>query len=849
MLRVVLALTALCLLCGAAAFSYYYVKYERIIDKRMSGQIFSTSAKIFARPFTVHRGVALTPGRIAVMLRKAGYSDASEGAPAQVGSYRRIPGGIEVMPGPESYHSRDGARILSGPDGRVSQIVGIGRRSETPLEAYDLEPELVTTMFQGEERTKRELLTYKMIPPVMLQAVLAIEDRKFFEHSGINWWSMMGALVTDLRGQRARRGGSTITMQLSRGFFLSPEKKIRRKLTEMLIAVELERKFSKEKIFELYANKVYLGQRGSYSITGFGEAARAYFGKNIRDITLPEAALIAGIIQSPNWLNPYKRPDLVLKRRSVVLESMVETGAITRKQCNEAKAAPLKLNPPNVEASDAPYFVDMVKSRLADDYSGAQLNENAYRIYTTLDTELQRAAAEAVAEGMVMVDQKVAQQRTRRKRVGRGKSAKVEETVESGPIPQVALVALDPHTGEVLAMVGGRNYGQSQLNHAVAKRPTGSIFKPFVYAAAINSSITALHDEPVYTQVTLIDDSPTTFEFNGEEYDPHNYKNEYHGQVTARYALQKSLNNATVRMAEMVGYDKVAALARNAGISSVLATPAAALGAYDASPLQMAGAYTVLANSGTRSDPQLLRSIREPNGDVVKNFDIRSRQVLDPRAAYVVTNMMENVIDHGTGFVVRQLGFTAPAAGKTGTSHDGWFAGYTSNLLCIVWVGFDDYSDLKLAGSATAGPIWANFMKRAAQLPQYEDAGEFVAPEGVVTVVLDKSTNLMATASCPDDYSSAFVEGTEPKETCENGSQRNVFQTLFGNPPPQLPAVNQPGQVIRPDATRPRRVVVQAEPETAPRPASPAKTQEDKKKKKRGFWGTVTGIFDDGSGQ
>ncbi len=672
----------------------------------------------------------------------------------------------------------------------------------------------------------------------MVDSVLAIEDRKFFEHGGINWLSLVGSFLTDLRGAGRRRGGSTLTMQISRGFFLTPEKTITRKLTEMLIAIELEQKFSKQQIFELYANQVYLGQRGSFSINGFGEAARSYFGKDIEEITLPEAAMIAGIIQSPNNLwNPYKRPERVMERRNIVLDSMVETGAITREQCEAAKATPLKLTAPNVEASDAPYFVDLVKDTLASNYSGSDLNQNAYRIYTTLDPDLQHAAAEAVANGIKLVDEQVAKQRIRRVKIGTGKNVTVQETKVAGPIPQVALIALDPHTGEVLALVGGRNYGFSQLNHAIAKRPTGSIFKPFVYAAAMNSALTAQGADPVFTQVSLIDDSPTTFEFDGKVYDPRNYKNEYHGQVTARYALQMSLNNATVRMAEMVGYDKVAALARNAGIASVKATPAAALGAYDASPIEMAGAYTVLANSGVRIDPLLIHSMRQPNGDVVEDFHNDKRPVLDPRVAYVVTNMMQNVIDHGTGFTVRARGFTAPAAGKTGTSHDAWFAGYTSNLLCIVWVGYDDYSDLKLSGGSTAGPIWAEFMKRAVHLPQYSNTAEFTPPAGVVTVPLDKTTNLLATASCPETYNSAFVEGSEPKETCDRADQRNIFQKILGGPAPVPPPVNQPARVFSPNQPRQSSG---SPPRGQQQPASGKPAPAEKKK---GFWGKMVGIF------
>jgi len=295
-------------------------------------------------------------------------------------------------------------------------------------------------------------------------------------------------------------------------------------------------------------------------------------------------------------------------------------------------------------------------------------------------------------------------------------------------------------------------------------------------------------------------------------------------------------------MAEMVGYDKVAQLARNAGIASVKATPAAALGAYDASPMEMAGAYTVLANGGTRIEPLFMHSIRAANGDMVEDFHTNQRPVLDPRVAYVVTNMMQNVIDHGTGFTVRQRGFMAPAAGKTGTSHDAWFAGYTSNLLCIVWVGYDDYSDLKLAGGATAGPIWAEFMKRAVRLPQYSGTADFTPPAGVVTVSLDKATNLLSTPSCPDDYSSVFIEGSEPQQTCDRADQRNVFQKILGVEAPAPPPVNQPARVVPPN--QPRQVAgAEATTQPAPAPGQPPATGT-----RKGFWGKITGIFNGDSG-
>jgi penicillin-binding protein 1B len=671
-------------------------------------------------------------------------------------------------------------------------------------------------LFDAEQRSKRQLVKYDEIPPVVVQAVLAIEDRRFFEHSGVNFLRMAQAAWIDVIRGRHDQGGSTITMQLSRGFFLTPEKTMRRKLTEMLIAEELEQKFSKQQILEFYANWVDLGQRGSFAISGFGEASKAYFNKDLKDITLPEAALLAGIIQRPSFLSPYRHPERALDRRNLVLDSMVETHAITREQADKAKGAPLKLAPPNVEASDAPYFVDMVRDMLINKFSERDLNDQSYRIYTTLDPDLQKAAAQAVETGIKLVDDQVKKLRTKKVKVGK----KLETKVAQGPQAQVAMVVLDPHTGSVLALVGGRDYGWSQLNHAVAKRPTGSIFKPFVYAAALNTALDG--SQTVITPASTVTDAPSTFAYGDQIYEPRNYKEEYHGDVTLRYALAMSLNNATVKVAEEVGYDKVADLAKSAGISSVKATPAMALGSYDATPLDMAAAYTAFANNGIRLSPTLVNSVRNAKGDVVANFNTDQRQVLDPRIAYLMTNMMESVINNGLGFsAVRGRGFQPPAAGKTGSSHDGWFAGYTSNLLCIVWVGYDDYSDLRLSGAQTAAPIWSEFMKKAAALPEYSDMKPFAQPSGVVDVQLDKATNRLATPACPDDYVSAFVAGTEPRETCDQGGGvAGFFSRIFGG-----------GQKVLPPPTQAAN--------------APDGTPVQDPKKKKGFFGKIAGIFKD----
>ena len=792
-------------------FAYWYVKYDRIIDQRFRGPAFSTSAKIFASPQVVRVGSRLPVAEIAAELRHAGYSE-KEGE-SRLGSYRLHGGSIEVLPGPESYHSPEPATITVV-DGAVSAI---NSRSAGDLEAYELEPQMLASLFDAEQRSKRQLVKYDEIPQLMVEAVTAIEDRRFFQHSGVNFMRLAEAAWIDFTRQRHQQGGSTITMQLSRAFFLSPEKTFKRKLIEMLIAVELEQKFSKQQIFEFYANRVDLGQRGSFTISGLAEGSRSYFNKDLKDITLPEAALLAGLIQAPSYLSPYRHPERALERRNTVIESMVETRAITREQADKAKAAPLKLAPPNVEASDAPYFVDMVRDTIVGKLNEHEVNEQEYRIYTTLDPGLQRAAAQAVETGIKLVDDQVTKMRTKKTKVGKNK---FETTVTPGPQAQVALVAMDPHTGEIKALVGGRNYGTSQLNHALAKRPTGSIFKPFVYAAAMNTAIDG--STAVITPASTVPDQPSTFSYGDQIYEPRNYKEEYHGDVTLRYALALSLNNATVKLAEEVGYDKVADLARSAGIASVKATPAMALGAYDATPVDMTAAYTSFANGGMRLSPVFVNSVRNAKGDIIVNFGTEKNQVLDPRVAFVMTNMLEGVMNFGTAAGVRSRGFAAPAAGKTGSSHDGWFAGYTSNLLCIVWVGYDDYSDLHLSGAQTAAPIWAEFMKKAVMLPRYSDVKPFTQPEGVIDVQLDKITNRLATPSCPDDYTIAFVAGTEPHDTCDQtGGVQGFFSRMFGgNSEKALP------------------------PPINGNPQGAAGVQsEEEAKKKKSFFGKIVGVF------
>jgi penicillin-binding protein 1B len=770
LLRWALAAFATATLLFFIVFAFYYIKYQHIVDERLKSPLFANTAKIYAAPREVRPGQKLSVRLIANELRAAGYSADGASQTSELGTFTEGVQTIKVRPGPQSYHAQDGATIRVNA-GVVDSITDDHGQA---LSSYELEPLLITGLSEDANRTKRRLLTYNEIPQNLVQAVLAIEDRRFFEHSGVNYWRLMEAGVRDLTTGQKQQGGSTLTMQLSKNFFLSPEKHFKRKLIEIVITFQLEHRFSKQQIFEMYANEINLGQRGSFSIDGFGEAAQSYFGKDVSQLDLSDCALLAGMIQRPNYFSPFRHGDRAIDRRNLVLDSMVETGAITKDQAERAKAEPLHLGAQSVDASEAPYFVDLVHDQLTQKLGERDFNREGLRIYTSLDPDLQREATIAVESTIHVIDEQVDKLHAHRK------------PGETYSYPQVALVALNPHTGQVLALVGGRNYGNSQLNHAMAKRPTGSIFKPFVYAAAFSTAAegaTLPGQSKLFSPLTMLNDEQTTYgEGTPYEYTPRNDEEKYFGQVTARFALQKSLNNATISLASMVGFDRVAELAREAGVKNARGTPAMAIGAYDATPLDMAGAYTIFANNGLHLDPWMLASVRTPTGDIITDYTPTSKQLLDPRVAYLTTSLLQNVIDHGTGAGVRARGFLAPAAGKTGTSHDAWFAGYTSNLLCIVWVGNDDYTDVKLHGADAAAPIWAEFMKRAVQLPQYSDTNSFSAPEGIEIVSIDKLSNLLSNDTCPDSYDAAFLDGTAPTETCDHAGSdhRNILQKIFG---------------------------------------------------------------------
>jgi len=744
--KVLLALFLVTGVVGAGIVSHYWNKYSKLIDRKLAGGPFNTPSKIFASPEAVYVGQPALPTDIVSRLRGAGYSETSTN---RTGWYRLRPDAIEIFPGPDSYFAAEPA-VVKFSRGKVAHIVSLRDNAEQSL--YEIEPELITNLFD-KSRDKRRLVRYEDIPQVFVNAIISIEDKRFFDHAGFDPIRLIKAAYVDLREMRKEQGASTLSQQLARGFFLYPDKRWSRKLLELLITLQLEQRLTKQQIFEFYCNQIYLGRRGSFNVHGIGEASQAYFAKDLRELTLPEAATLAGLIQLPEFRNPFRHPDRARDRRNVVLQLMWQNRHVTREQYEDAVRKPLGVAAGAAESADAPYFVDLVNEQLQVKIPQKDLVTQVFRVYTTLDMNLQRAAVEAVRFGMPLVDEQV-----KRQRRFRGKTP---------PTPQVALIALDPHTGEVKALVGGRSYGLSQLNRAVAKRQPGSAFKPFVYAAALSAALEPDTAAPVFTPITMIDDVPTTFWFDGKPYEPSNFKNEFHGPVTLRLALAKSMNIAAVKVAEIVGYDQIVDMARRAGMNiQIQPTPAVALGAYEVQPLEIAGAYTVFANGGVHMAPYMIRSVRSQDGHAVLVNQPKPTPALDPRIAYMITNLLEEVMRTGTAAGVRARGFVAPAAGKTGTSHDGWFAGYTSDLLCAVWVGFDDNTELDVEGARSALPIWTEFMKRAITYRAYRNPAPFEPVEGIVTAEVDPDSQELASTGCPNRRTEVFIAGSQPAAFC-----------------------------------------------------------------------------------
>ncbi|MFZ4628812.1 MAG: PBP1A family penicillin-binding protein, partial [Blastocatellia bacterium] len=726
----------------------FYEQYAQLIDRGLQGDIFVRSSGIYAAPMIVQPGMAISSEELIAHLKSIGYQEQATRLSEKHGSYWVRGETIEFHPGSDS--EIDGRRpfpslrVSFGRGGKgITSVTALETREQVPR--AEIEPELISTI-TNREREKRKIIEYGDLPEDLVRAILAIEDRQFFEHPGVNWRGIARALLRDYQSGSLREGGSSITQQLVKNFFLKPEKTWKRKLAEAYLSLILETRLSKEEILAMYCNQIYLGQRGGFSINGFGQAARTYFGKDIRSLSLHESALLAGIIRSPNYYSPYNQEERARDRRNLVLEKMVEVGYLTRARADQTRRLPIGVTGRSlgVNVSDAPYFVDYLIRQLDRQYVGDEPSLRSLRLYSTIDLQLQRAAYQSLTQNMAEVEDRMGDQWRETKGL------------------QAALVAIHAQTGEILAMIGGRDYSTSQLNRAVdARRQPGSVFKPFVYAAALSLAESGVKD--AITPATLFLDEPRTFESNGETYAPSNFGDWFEGRpLTVRDALVESKNVIAVEILERIGITQLQLLTDRAGLTGVPPYLSAALGAGEATPLQIAAAYTTFANEGKRVVPVGLRRVTTREGSTLFESTSETREVMSRPLAFLMTSMMQDVLARGTGVRVRQRGFTATAAGKTGSSRDAWIAAYTPHLVCVVWVGFDHHADIKMTGGAIAAPIWADFMSQALRF-RPDLGGEFVVPEeGLVSYPIDPLTGQLATAETKGPRNEYFLMGTGP---------------------------------------------------------------------------------------
>lgn len=761
LLRVAVLAATAALVVAAGVWMW---RAHREIEETWRRKGADSPSRVYAASTPLYPGREMARTELVRELRARGYREIRAGDP-EPGQFRREAGGVSVHLRDFRYPEPRG-RVAGPPlhlrftGGRIRDLRHLRTGARVP--DAELEPRRIATLV-GTRAVQREPVPLERMPPELIQAVLAVEDRRFFRHPGLDPVRVAGAAMANLRAGRRAQGGSTLTQQLVRTYYLTPEKSLDRKLREAAMALLLEWEHDKEAILQAYLNAVYLGQAGAAGVVGVGPAARRYFGRDVSELGLAGSALLAGMIRAPNRYAPHRHPGAARSRRDLVLRLMEEQGRITPGERRRAAREPVPAAAADVpEALNrAPWFVDYVQRELEARFSRRELRRKGLRIHTTLDPSAQAAAERAVRQGLAAVEARHPELAAAPDPGGGSGTEAGGESADGTPRLQAALVAMDPRTGDVLAMVGGRSFRRTQFNRAVqARRQPGSLFKPFVYLAALADTA-----DGAWTLASRISDSTFAVRAGGERWSPSNYDGESHGRPTLREALEESYNVATARLAREIGLPRVAETARRLGLSSPLRpVPSLALGAFEVSPLEMTSAYAALAGSGIRPEPLSVTAVTRPDGARLEARELSMRRVAPAGPVHLVNRALQGVLDEGTGARARQLGYPGPAAGKTGTTsgyRDAWFVGYTPDLVALVWVGYDDNRTVGLSGAEAALPLWVRFV---GAYGARGDAG-FRTPPGVTTAGV-RRTRGGSDGECREEY---FLEGTVPDETCGEG--------------------------------------------------------------------------------
>ena len=725
------------------------------VEERFSSRRWSIPSKVFSDTMLLYPGQHINRGTFKEKLERLGYRKVS-GLPKNKGDMQTNREGMRVflydLKTPWKKRAGFPVHIQFDPN----TIKSIARQDNgASISLLEIEPEEIMLFF-GHERESRRLVSIQKVPEHFIHAVLAAEDHRFFQHWGIDPRGILRALITNLQHGAIRQGGSTITQQLAKNYFLTPDRSLIRKLREALLAIVMEFKYSKHDILEIYLNEIYLGQKGSVAVNGIGEAAYFYFGKPVQELSFSEAATIAGLIRAPNHYSPYIDKTACRKRRNSVLKAMQIRGWLTAAQLQAHTKTPVITAGYTIYGKQAPYFMDYLAQQLTTLYKPEELASLGLSIYTTLDPQVQIAAENALGKELSRLENKAAALKRK----------------SSDKKLQGAVVVMQPKTGHILAMVGGRNYGQSQFNRITqSRRQPGSAFKPFVYVTGLDT----------FTPITMLSNAPKTYNVDGKTWTPKNFERHAEKQISFRSALENSDNLATVDLAMQIGLKPIIETANRFGFSTPFKPyPSLALGAFEVIPLELARAYCAFAAGGMMPFPLGLKAVVDENGHVLERRHLKIERLISPSKAFMITSLLRGVVENGTGRTLGNKGVNWPVAGKTGTtndSRDAWFVGYTPDILALVWVGFDNGDAIQATGAQAALPIWAELMKA---IPHHISHKDFRVPDGIVTrMICNDEGKPVVSQNCAKPRKEFFLAENAPPQPRPQGSIQGVFEKLI----------------------------------------------------------------------